>query len=451
MKYLSLIFILLFINVNAQKVKVKKGNVLIDGQAVAKVSAVGSEYTFTSLNNDNKVITKSHRIKINDNLEKKWITIYNSDKSKSTELDMEYFSASMNAKKLVAEFLMKKCNLITKNGVENLDTFLAKERPNLSDKYDKLVYAEVAKQNDNKKRFLEFQIYTDEEKQQITSKRELIGSYKVIDNGGIRNNIYEIYDLDNNKVAIVTTGSRETIVMLPFTNEKFFFDRTFGSDVTQAVNQLFLKDIFLGHQVKDDKIATQIAKKEMYKNKVKDKIQSLKDDSVNIYNKKGYVITKDGTKKEGYISVMFEDLYANSKKVVEYKGKAKKLIYKLQEEDRKGLKFFAKDNISFCIDEDDKCFKSLSGMLGKTFYEVLDESENSNLYLYGKPGTKIMKIVKKGDEDGYTFNTLFKKKNVKKLNEYLKCDKISDNLSEFKYNKIGDVKKLIELYNTNCK
>ena len=462
MKKIIILFIILFsFNLNAQKIKVKKGKVLIDGVAVATVKALGSTYTFTSLNNKNTIITKSHRLQITKELEKKWLTIYDAEEKRFSEVEMEYFSVTLNGKKSVAELLIKKYALITTNGVENIESFLDKERPSLTEEYNGLIKKEVVKNSELKN----LNLTVNPNAKNIAEKGNIIGTYKAVQNKGPQNGqIYTIYDLDFNKVAIASPGSMGKIsVSLPYAKNKFLFKAKTsiaqktsiyneGKLVTEIIEQMYLNNVTLGHQVNLQKKIDADTKKEQVRDFKKTEKEILEKQSVNIYKEHGYIITKEGVKTEGVISIMFEDLYNKvGKNITEYKGKASTVTFINDNTSKSKIYSSKKNNVDFCIDKDNKCFKALKGFLGKTYYEVIDESENSNLFLYKKSGTSIMKIIKKGDVDGYTFITLFKKKNIKKLNQYLNCSEITDDLSQFKYNKIEDVKELIKLYNTTCK
>ena len=116
------------------KVRVKKDQVLFDKEAVAKVKVNDGVYTFSSLDGKNTFKVDFFVAELAGKGETlKWLAV--SDKKRKSEIKMEYLSGNTSDVNALAKLLAEKYNIITANGIENLDEFFGVARKNLTEEY----------------------------------------------------------------------------------------------------------------------------------------------------------------------------------------------------------------------------------------------------------------------------------------------------------------------------
>lgn len=480
----------------AQKVSIKKDEVLLDKTPIANLKDIGSTYIFANLTDvENPVFkVKFNSLKISDEVSKNWLTISYPDESKTTEIEMEYLSFTMSGKKGVAELLMKKYNILTPSGIDKaaFDSFMAIERPSLTNEYNGLLKGEVTKQRaianvdvsidaDYRRIFKGSVPYTSSTLDNILREsgtyENLLGTYLI--NG--QNRTVDVYDLDNKKVALASISMFDEVkVILPYTKQEFTYKSKKRFDVSnkyyqeefmkELIGNLHLRGVALGHQVRDEREMEIAAKREI----AKENYEIAKANSSNIYKKPGYVIDDKGEKWEGNISIMFEkiedpnDPFKNVEELSNNTGKIVGIEYQNEKSKTKYKSFKSKDNIKFCVKNEDGSETCYQGMAVKgkgvelaagavsslsfdtsLFYQVVEELENISLYRE-IPGGKFI-IKNKNEKKGYQFNITNKEKDIEKLSEYIGNCPITNQLGGYDFSSLEELKKFINSYNNTCK
>lgn len=481
-------FLLIFcLQINAQKIKVKKDQVLLDKSPIAVFEDLGSTYNYANVGDkENPIFTVDYNfLKISESVTKRWLVISDINKTKSTQVELEYLSFTLNNKKAISELLFKKYKILTSSGIDEtaLIDFLSVERPNLREEYNALLKSEVEKENivanvdvsvdtRQKKIFKGNDSSTNKE-----SNDNLIGSYTY----SISDSRVSIYDLDKNSIAIATSSVfDEVTVILPQTNEEFTYKalKKFGINfennpkyqsgfVRELVGHLYLKGITLGHQLRDQKSARIAAKKAIAKQKYEEALEN----SSNIYFTKGHVIDEKAGKIEGHVQFIVENVISpeDFKNVVDLDetnlGKRVVLKYTNAKGKERLKTYKSKDGEAFCVNlnNEEVCFRGVK-VKGKALQDIANSSalslsfDNSSYYVIVEetPTLSIYKeyaterdefIIKVSSQDkGYKFNTKNREKNIEKLTDYLGESIDKSDLEALNYANPEDVKKLLELY-----
>lgn len=458
---LSIFILSLSYSANAQKVKVKKDKVLFDKVAVANFEGSDSGFVFSSLTNEKTITAKFKMLKITDNITKKWVIVSDKDKKRTSEIEMEYFSVTMSTKKAVAELLAKKYNLITNNGIENIDAFFEIERPSLTDEYNNLIKGEVQKT----KEISNLNINVDSSAQLIykgtISAENLIGQYNIKGNGkGVYGStIITITDLDKNNAAISTLGAFNKFkVSLPYQKKEFeyqakkkidFENNYFKSEfLKEMVQNLFSNGVTLGRQITAEKEKSKIVKTEI----AKERFEKAQKESINIFEEEGFVINKEGTKVEGKITSYFEMIKTplGSKSSIN-EDDINKLV-KVKFNDDKGKtqyrRYKANTESKFCVKESNKCYRGIKSFIAYIYVEILEEGSEISLYKSVDSNNFYIKTPENKKPIAIYNN---KPKTFKKVSEYLKCEAINDELSRFDFEDSKSMLDLISTYKISCK
>lgn len=468
--HISFLLLLLTFQAFAQKVKIKKDKVLFDKVEVANCEDSDSGFVFSSLNNENTITAKFKMLKITEEITKKWVIVSDKDKERTSEVEMEYFSVTMSNKKAVAELLAKKYNLITTNGVENIDAFFEVERPNLTQEYNELIKGEVAIQKEIKglninvdydlNRIFEGTIpYTsssvDNREREKGIYPNMLGTYGVKVNPGINSNVYTIYDLDGNITAVATLGSFKKIeVTIPFRKEKFEYttkeslgqnksNYEVGEFIKEIVGQLYLNKVYLGHQINQEKQKNKIVEETIRK----EQFEKAQAESINVFEQDGFVIDKEGNKTEGKITAYFESIAGSNIDDTQLK----KLV-KLQTTNSSGKTVYrsykSSSEAKFCVAETNKCYRGIKSFVAYIYVEILNES--SEISTYKSIDTNNFYISTPGNKKPLAiYNN--KPKTIEKVKEYLKCEAINDEMSRFDFEDSKSVLDLTNTYKNSCK
>lgn len=176
----------------AQEFKVKKGEVLLDGKPIAKMSSkVLREYKISNLDGTN-TITAYMRYCEATVPGKAYIEIAN-DEKKFNDLDFEKYSA-FNVDRSIIQTLFAK-GMITENGIqlEQINTFINGTPTGLGEKYG-------CKQLSAEKAITDALALTIDDSGAVYSKKEKIGYITMITNNGTTTGAvekYEVVNLDN--------------------------------------------------------------------------------------------------------------------------------------------------------------------------------------------------------------------------------------------------------------
>jgi len=152
------------VTVSAQKVKLKKNQVLVDGVAIAKYESKGNYYTvFTDLKDPKKIINAKYTAynKPGSKSRYQWVTFLNADETLQSDVKLEDLIFSLNFRKGLAETMLKKFNMLTMDGInmEAFNTFMEVERPNLMDQYSGKNVSTVSKEVNEESAIIDPNIY----------------------------------------------------------------------------------------------------------------------------------------------------------------------------------------------------------------------------------------------------------------------------------------------------
>lgn len=495
------------LNINAQKIKVKRGKILANKKPVAFVKKSGSSFNFSNLNQEKiEFSVKFNLLKITEDVSKKWLVVSIPDKNQTTEVEMEYLSFTMSNKKAISELFFKKYKIITDNGIDTnqLNDFFAIKRKSLTDQYNKLLKGEVAVKNEianldikidhSFNRIFEGNIpYASGSKANNSTVSEypnMLGTYTTEKNSKYNGNIYTIYDLDKNKIATATPASfgKVTVATLNkkdsfvYTSKLGFSHNTAKYDnanfIKEIVGKLYTKGILLGHQLENQRKEIEIANQELRKKQFELDLKKYREDckkSVNLYKVKGYIISSRLREQvDGKITILFEDVPVPnsikefvSKEIPKTIGRSFKFFKK-----RKTKVYSAKSNkiISFCVyDKNNKkrCFEGLSAkglnmdnlsIDNSKFYERVPHKGLLEIYKfptkdkylvyfdksYGSTKLTLKKLLV-NTKKALVFNTVDKEKNIKNIKNYIGDKCYNEKINDLNYSDINDIKKFVEL------
>lgn len=431
----------------SQEIKIKKGELLLDDKVVAKVEDKKNIYSFSDLNGQLKFSVK---VFPSIGIEKGWVEFTGQNGNvKETEFADTGFTLSEG--KLIVKNALSQ-GLFTKDGFDETkvneffkttDRSLTQERESNKAAQKKIDDNEDVLANERG-------IRIDNSGKIWDKNKELTGFIKRVDLG--KNGIYINYEYrvyDTNQIQIAT---------LRCTN----YDRAnvqSGMKIMtydNKVSEILVTDNSFSGPLSEDKVADRIIKRLIFngytfgdmKNTVVDYTNNknqtaennAKANSKNIYNIPGYVVDKDGTKKEGNITIEFESIAAKlgrEKGVADLTNYGGSVTLNINGKDE----FFkARDGVKFCAGE--RCFLGTQGtedsgtgnssgsqlsILGESqFFEIQAENNGSYVlnhvknpqYYYLKLNNKP-KAAYMGDEGG--FGKRKPEKIKKNFDEYVSC------------------------------
>jgi hypothetical protein len=493
---LTAMAVLISICAFAQKIKVEKGQVLLDGIPIAKVeSPVIKEYKISNLDGNNSIMAY---MRIGNPYT--FIELKNEAINKSNEMNFVKYSP-FNIDRSIIQTLFSK-GLMTANGIdiEKMNAFLNEAPTGLSEKYgyvkEEVLDAEAQIANS-------YQLSIDDngaiysqkvmkENQALTANsipavqrmdngsNGIIGYIKVTLKDGVIDK-YEITDLDNYLIGswFVYQGSvlgydkylnQELITF----DKKVFTVKQYGSFVPvnyslskddtamNVVRKLIGNGYILQHQ-------GSIAATEMRAEQIERSIANRKAailNSKNIYNKNGYVINEKGEKRIGTITAEFESTKDYSNQITDIGVYGKTVVLKFTDEKGQGKKeiFKSKNGIRFCIEKEGKeeCYLGLktigNGMAAaesigslsfdsSNFYKIL--YENSGYLVLVNPIVPSDFIIKTPNQEKGLYNNNSSIEKVKKnITEYVKCDAFVFDNYDFKT--LDGLIKVLEDYKKKC-
>lgn len=492
MKPLKSLFIVVLIGfgvqLNAQKVKVKKDVIVVDKKETPlRVTANGSEFTFTDTGSGNVFITANlEKYKVDEEKSFEWLVLKSENSEHENEVDMKYVSFTLSTKKAIAEFLMKEMNFFDASGAvntDNINTFFSEKRERASkSEFDELVTS--VKENAAEYKATEsLEIYVDSELKEITRKGDKIGTYRFADAGTLI-----IRDLDNYKIGTITQGiSGEvniaskllTSPIVYNTKNKFSATDKYATRdfVIEAVRRMHTRGLELGHSAKET-----VAKvSEEAKAEAIESYKEAKANSANIYNQLGYGIDDKGERYEGKVTMLFEDIkdptdpLANGTIVNlggDGIGKKVNIIYLNEKDKEKTKTLSAKKNSRFCVfDENgnETCYVGVkiksNGLLagsgdalsiggaGALFMKEVYKEGKGIIYQEFPSNKYYIKVDGQEKVFDFTFGSLIKEeKKIAKLKAYLNgCNYGDGTYDEASFLEIEKVKELINFYNNSCK
>ncbi|MEM9362397.1 MAG: hypothetical protein AAGA43_07175 [Bacteroidota bacterium] len=506
----SIAFAIISLSAYSQKVKVKKDVILIDKQETPlRVTENKIEnntiYTFTDSGTGEVFLKVDYVLdEINESNKYEWLVLSKEGVDFENEVDMEYVSFTLNYRKAIAEFLMKRLNFFDASGQVNKDVisdYFSEERERESkEEYEQLVSQEreagakfaqtsslgIAIDPDYKRIFRGGIPYTsssvDDRKRNAEVVENMIGSYRFSNPTTL-----VVRDLDNVKIGTITQDAFGVVTIVsqlltsPITYEtrnRFSPTDKYGTKdfLIEAVRWLHARGVELGHSAKE---AVALANAEI-KAEAQEAYEEAKASSSNFYNKKGYVIDEKGMRYEGEVTMLFDDIpdpnnpesggtmvNLNGSEL----GRKVKVAY-VNEKDKKRIKTVsAKSGVRFCVFEDDgqeTWFEGIkvksNGLLASSddaisignsalFMKEVHKEGKASVFQYPATGKYYLKTNGQEKAFSFEFGQLIKEaKKASKLKEYLGgCDYNSGSYDESSFQDLEEIKILVDFYNNSCK
>ncbi|NRD22729.1 hypothetical protein HNV10_05725 [Winogradskyella litoriviva] len=455
-----------------QKIKIKKGIVTFDGKEVAKLDDnTRDHYKFTTLTGD-KAFDVVFKGMSASNLEGfQWLEM-TSATGKKTEIPYEVLMTSFSVSKLIIKLLSEKYKLITSNGIDmaKVDEFFAVEREVLSDKYAQAVVAAKTDEAERQKTVGKYNPFVKDDGTVLFGGSQ---GTNIVGRASFYNNTYTVKDLDGIVVGTAKGCSTCTAVdATTYTDESFKFD--YGSKTmmtgrfSRSFAQIFVEELLgrgytLGHEAK------------AYKKRLhNERVNVAKEQSINLYGVAGKVTDDEGKIYKGTIYAVFEKLELDQSQQesgiydtnsIDNYGKFVSVKYKNEKNRDRIKKFAAKDNVTFCADDEgiEKCFmgmktkgnalKKLSnasnlGFDNSYFYEIIYE-KNGHMVL-SKPGEEGTYVLKFTDQKvGFMIDSRKNDKISEKLAKFVaNCKNLSEDINngEFDLSNLDNLKQIVDEY-----
>ncbi|TDT46385.1 hypothetical protein CLV90_0435 [Maribacter spongiicola] len=376
------------------KIKVKDNQVLFDKVPVAIVKINNGVYTYTSLKDNKKLKVDFYVAELAGTDETlKWLAV--SENKRRSEIKMEYLSGSARDENAITQLLSKKYNLITLNGIENVDEFFKVDRKNLTEEYrtmfNEAKESYILAENSIKYKIIEEGIrersaLSSIEKGIIYNKEDdkILGTVESLK--GVNANSAEfyvkIYDTDKRLVANIISlpdsdkneyilkGYDSNMHIVNLEGDMQFSKQTFYRNLSKVLIE-YGYDFALDNgveqaMIRDERIALEA------KQKIIDDFEFQSKAAGNLRRAPGYVImsSKKGKKIGGYITLYnktiplpegVEDLEEGRMFGDRIDGKKLGEYFRFEQyiEAKTGMLKKARDGGSFCLylqDEAEKCF-----------------------------------------------------------------------------------------------
>lgn len=471
----------------SQEVKVKKGEIQVNGKSIAKIDKKDGIYTISDLNNKplfTAIIT--NRTPLKNFASKTWLQLTGTNNIvKELEL-MPTTGFSFGFEKPITENLtLGNDPLLPSSGVDEakITSFFKEEDRSISTAQDIAIEKEkkIAKKEDSIAKINRLVIgnagiisANGNKIGYIAKKTESTGtfgynvlSYNILDINKFLVAKLEFANIDaenDKKGLVINTYDRKQIpVKGKYSSEKVDFDDL----ADRVVKKLYVSGYTLG----DMKSMLEIASKENFdadvaENKAKE--DKAWANSKNIREQQGYVITKDGSKKEGLVTIEFESINAklgigkNMSDLTNYGGSVSLKINDKYES------YKAKDGIKFCAGT--RCFIGTKGsedggidntsgsqlsILGESqFFEIQAENNENYVLNHVKNPQYYYLKLKNQDKAAYlgskaTFGTRKPEKIKKIFDEYVKCSIID--VSKYDTNTKEGLEQVLNDYQKSCK
>ncbi|PTT28322.1 hypothetical protein DBR28_16975 [Chryseobacterium sp. HMWF028] len=385
------------ISLFSQEIKIKKGELLLDNKAVAKVEDKGRLYKFSDMNGKLQFdATIINGRTIGTQSDNGWVE-YTGTNGHVKEAGHTEGTFTLSMGKLIVQNAIAQ-GLITKDGIDEakVNEFFLTEDRSLSDARKNGIASQKteAKNEDdlgvsidfngnikNKNgEFLGFitRAYIDASQSQFssTAMMDKYLEYRVFDINKILIAKLQCSDSDitnESKGLKIYTYDNKEIPMTAKNGMDFKKPLAVDKIADRMVKKLYANGYTLG-DMKPVFEGMAKEKNDAINQKKQEAESNAKANSKNLYNIPGYVIGKDGIKKNGEITIMFESiavkLGTNDTKVY---GDAATLHSSDKTEFLK-----AKDGVKFCAGE--RCFIGVEGTSmfgGSVFLEILAENNES--------------------------------------------------------------------------
>jgi hypothetical protein len=442
----------------SQKLTIEKGKIKLDEITVAYVE--GKKPHFKVFNLDKSyVVNVELKFLADSGFGKRWMVVKSEKTGKSNEVDYKKFSPQNQEKSAIQTFIDQ--TFLTSEGLDSdaIENYINGESTGFSAKI---------KEGQNKlaqqKAFEDsFQltvddagiIYSAKARNKENAADKKIGSIKMTSpstNGELK---YEVTDLDGYLIAtwfakngtyngyngflseeLITADQK--LFKAAFDNRGNPIGYRMSKDITASniVKILIFNGYTLEHQGIDIQNKINLNNLEIKKENAKlnkEKYETAKLNSVNIYNKKGFVIRENGEKVTGVFKIEFEEI-SNNKSSSSSSFVPGQKLYQTDITDHFQI-YRSKSGIRFCIDENKEYYIGLickggnflsSGIKAlnadnSAFYKILYESNGSMVLAH--PAYLDELIIKTPNQENGLFTTKVTGNKLKKnISEYLKCD-----------------------------
>ncbi len=451
----------------AQDIKVKKGDLLIDGSAAAKISDAKNVYSFSSTSGSPlfsvKLMSPSQ---IGGDAGGVWLEFTSANGVVKEVSDLKT-GFSLSSEKIISENVIKHYNLIGKSGPDEakIASFFASEDRSFSKPILEKIAA-IKAENSADDVIAEQNNLKVEANGNITSNGKLIGKVVTTTTGklpGIVTTKLQIIDL--NKIIVATTEYNTTSSSTYNLNtyDKQTIPVMLAKD--DALSSRLVKSLYAkGYHLGDMKASIE----ENLANKNKEEINSARADSKNIYDVSGYVIDGKGNKIEGPVTIEFESIDAKrgvGKGMSDLTNFGGSVSIKAND---KTQYFKAKDGVKFCAGE--RCFLGTSGsedgglnsgsgselsVLGESqFFEIIYENNGQYILSHVKSPKAFYLKLKNQNKAVYLGDKAFMgtksdEKIKKAFDKYVNCSAID--FSKYDTKTKEGLVQVIEDYSKSCK
>ena len=454
---------LITLSAAAQKLKIQKGEIQLDGVSVAKMEKMKeSEYVFKDLNGTvlfNAGLTKQTP---EGNLLPESILLLMAPNGSAKELDTKNIKTSFtfSTERLICDYVMNcGADLITSQGVDlhKVNDYFQTSDRNITTAFDNSVrdVVQKIKREDAQAEKDGLKIYTNGSIWKGANKIGMVAMRKDDKDSKYK---YVVMDKDMNPVGSVSvpySDNPRTPLQKPvqkdytaftFDGQKLPMQATFdgirASIVDDVANRLLKKLYYAGYKFNEMSI----------NDMKKFSIERVKANSKNVYDVQGYIIDKDGNKNEGLITIEFQsldDLMGKSQgNVIDLTNYGGSAVLTFAEGKSKSYK--AKDRIT--VFAGNRKFVGLPGtsMLdGASLYEVVFEREG-NMVLYSINYDEY--LLKMGNQDKaklFSSQGILGSKKPKDFNDYVNCPAL--NYSDYKTDTVDGLTQLVNDYVEKCK
>ncbi|KAF2331735.1 hypothetical protein [Flavobacterium ginsenosidimutans] len=474
--FLTLLILLFTVSNNAQKIKIDKGEIKLDEKTVGYVEGKKPIFTIYNLDKSYAVTAEVKTVPNEPSLTLPWIELKDQTTGKSNELDFKSrkFSAFNYDRSIIYELLDR--NYFTVDGLnkEEIEKFLNSESTGISAKRTgtQKIIDDASKIADTYKLTIDDAgtVYSIKA-QNPDPLDKRIGYIKVTSPATNGELMYEVMDLDNYLIGTwfarggMYLGYDKLLKQEVITFDKKVFKATFdnsgnpiGYKMSKDITAMNIVRVLIGngYTLQHQGIYFEEEKRKEQAKLNLEKYEIAKSNSINIYDKDGFVINEKGEKISGAFKIEFEEI-PNAKNSNNSFVPGQRL-YKTTGDFEV---YQSKSGVRFCVDENKECFIGLTCKGGNlissglkalnadssAFYKILYENDGCMILAY--PNYLNELIIKIPAQEKGLFTTKVGDSKLKKnIAEYLKCDSIVFENYDFKT--LEGLIKVLEDYRNNC-
>lgn len=479
-KYILIAIVLLLNTVSfAQKLKIDKGEIKLDNKTIGYVEGKRPVYKYYNLDKTYSVTAEIKSAPNEPSLTLPWIELKEEKTGKTNELEFKSrkFSAFNYDRSIAYELLEK--NYLTTDGLnpEIIEWFINGEPAGIAAK-------RLGAQNEidqANKAADSYQLNIDDagtiysvKAQNPDPNDKRIGYIKMTSPAINEELKYEVMDLDQYLIASWYAKSGMVSGYNKYLNQQLI---TADRNVISAAFDNSGNPI--GYKMSKDKTAMNIVRaligngyvlqhqgidienkfKEEQSKHNKEKYEEAKLNSVNIYDKNGYVIDEKGEKITGTLKIEFKAITTGNANTSSSLVPGQRLYFTNATH---ALQIYdSKSGIRFCIDESKECFIGLTSKGSNFMSSALKalDTDNSKFYkiLYEENGYMVLVdpavpddfTIKIPNQDKGLFTTKGSNSKLKKnIIDYLKCDSFVFENHDFKT--LDGLIKALGDYKNNC-